>query len=139
MDRDIKKQILNRLKTVEGHTRGLQRMVEDEQYCVDIVHQVLAVQRALDKVNALILENHLATCVTTAIRGEQPSERERVIHELVGLFTDSPLALGRASTAGPAAVEEPTTVPRASGQPIAGCACGRGHAQGRGPEGESTT
>jgi CsoR family transcriptional regulator, copper-sensing transcriptional repressor len=82
-----KKAVIDRLKTVEGHTRGLQRMVESGYYCVDILRQVLAVQRALDRVNAIILENHLQTCVTTAIRGELPSEREQVIHELVALFT----------------------------------------------------
>jgi DNA-binding FrmR family transcriptional regulator len=87
MNADIKKQLVNRLRTIEGHTRGLERMVEADQYCVDILHQALAIQRALDRVNAIIIENHLQTCVTTAIRGEEPSERERVIHELVALFT----------------------------------------------------
>jgi len=95
MDATLKRQILARLKTVEGHTRGVHRMVEEEQYCIDILRQTLAVQRSLDKVNALLLENHLATCVTTAIRSEQQGERERVIRELVGLFTHSPLPLAK--------------------------------------------
>ena len=89
MDPIVQGQLLSRLKTVEGHVRGLQRMVEEEQYCVDILRQSVAVQRALDKVNGLLLEHHLDNCVTTAIRGEEPAERERVIRELVRLFTDA--------------------------------------------------
>jgi CsoR family transcriptional regulator, copper-sensing transcriptional repressor len=88
MNIEIKTQLLNRLKTVEGQVRGLQRMVDGEQYCIDILRQVTAAQRALDKVNAVLLENHLETCVTTAIRSDQQSERERVIRELVVLFTE---------------------------------------------------
>lgn len=84
-----KKKILNRLKSIEGHVRGVQRMVEEDKYCIDILKQTLAVQRALDKVNALILENHLETCVTTAIQGDDPSERERVITELLDVFETS--------------------------------------------------
>ncbi len=61
-------------------------MVENDDYCVDIVKQSLAVQRALDKVNGLILESHLQTCVTTAIRGDEPQERERVVRELLEVF-----------------------------------------------------
>ncbi len=82
----MKKQLLNRLRSIEGHVRGIERMVENDHYCVDIIKQSLAVQRALDKVNGLILESHLQTCVTTAIRGDEPQERERVIGELLEVF-----------------------------------------------------
>ena len=78
--------ILNRLKSVEGHVRGIQRMVEHGDYCIDIVHQVLAVQRALHKVNTRVLERHLHTCFTTAIRGDEPEARERVIGEMMDVF-----------------------------------------------------
>jgi len=81
--------LLNRLKTIEGHVRGIQRMVEDEAYCVDILKQTKAIQRALDKFNSLVLEGHLAGCVTTAIRGDSSAERERVIHELLQVFEAS--------------------------------------------------
>jgi len=84
-----KKKILNRLKSIEGHVGGVHRMVEEDKYCIDILKQTLAVQRAIDKVNALILENHLETCVTTAIQGDDPSERERVITELLDVFETS--------------------------------------------------
>ncbi len=78
--------IVNRLKSIEGHVRGLQRMVHEGAYCMDIISQNLAVQRALEKVNSLILERHLHTCVTTAIRGDDRDERERVINEILAVF-----------------------------------------------------
>jgi len=81
-----KQQLLNRLKTVEGHVRGVQRMIEDDAYCIDILKQTQAIQRALEKFNSLILANHLNGCVTIALRGEQPDERERVVHELLQVF-----------------------------------------------------
>ena len=77
---------MNRLKTIEGHVRGVQRMVDDDAYCIDIIKQTQAIQRALDKFNSIILENHLNGCVTTAIRSEQPEERERVVTELLQVF-----------------------------------------------------
>ena len=79
-------EIVRRLRSVEGHVRGVERMVEDGEYCVDIVHQILAVQRALKKVGWLVLDRHLHTCVTSAIRGEEPSQRERVLDEILQLF-----------------------------------------------------
>jgi DNA-binding FrmR family transcriptional regulator len=78
--------ILNRLKSIAGHVRGIERMVENGEYCIDIVNQILAVQRALQKVNGLVLNRHLHTCATTAIRGDDPDERERVISEIMGVF-----------------------------------------------------
>jgi DNA-binding FrmR family transcriptional regulator len=86
---ESKQQLLNRLKSVEGHVRGIQRMVEDDEYCVNVIKQTLAVQRALEKFNSIILERHLQGCVTTAIRGEDAAERERVIHELLQVFETS--------------------------------------------------
>jgi len=83
---DQDQDIINRLKSIEGHVRGVQRMVDEEAYCIDIINQNLAVQRALEKVNSLILERHLQTCVTTAIRGDDAAERERVITEIMTVF-----------------------------------------------------
>ena len=80
------KMLMNRLKSVEGHVRGVERMVEQGDYCIDIIRQIQAIQRALDKVNSLILEHHLETCVTTAIQGNDPAERERVIREIAQIF-----------------------------------------------------
>jgi DNA-binding FrmR family transcriptional regulator len=83
---EVTTNILNRLKSIEGHVRGIERMVESGEYCVDIVNQILAVQRALQKVNGMVLDRHLHTCVTTAIRGDNADERERVIDEIMGVF-----------------------------------------------------
>ena len=81
--------ILNRWKSIEGHARGVEKMIEDDAYCVDILKQTLAIQGAIEKVNGLILEDHLQSCVTTAIRGDDSAERERVISELMDVFKGS--------------------------------------------------
>lgn len=86
MAEEHKQGIINRLKSIEGHVRGVQRMVDEDLYCIDIINQNLAVQRALEKVNGLILERHLQTCVTSAIQGDDPAERERVIAEIMNVF-----------------------------------------------------
>ena len=86
MNAEAKKEVLARLKSIEGHVRGIQRMVEEDSYCIDIMKQVLAIQSALDKVNSHLLERHLQTCVTTAIRGEDARDRERVMRELLEVF-----------------------------------------------------
>jgi len=75
-----------RLKTVEGHIRGIQRMVEDETYCIDVIRQIQAVQGALSKISSGILEEHLHSCLTTAVRGDDPDERERVLQEIIDVF-----------------------------------------------------
>ncbi len=78
--------MIKRLKTVEGHIRGIQRMLQEDAYCIDIIRQVQAVESALNKINAAILEAHLNSCLITAVRGENAAERERVLHELVDVF-----------------------------------------------------
>ena len=75
-----------RLKTIEGHIRGIQRMLDEDAYCIDIIKQVQAVQAALNKVNSLILDEHLDACLTTAVRGEDPVAREKVLGELSEVF-----------------------------------------------------
>ena len=77
---------LRRLKTVEGHLRGIIRMVEDDAYCIDVIRQIQAVEAALNKVSAQILEGHLNSCVITAIEGQDQSERERVLKEITEVF-----------------------------------------------------
>ena len=73
---------LRRLKTVEGHIRGIERMVEEEAYCIDVIRQIQAVQSALNKVSKIILEEHLNSCLITAVRGEDDEERERLLQEI---------------------------------------------------------
>ena len=75
-----------RLKNVEGHLRGIVRMMDEDAYCIDVIQQIQAVQAALNKISAMILEEHLNSCVITAIRGEDPGERERVLKEITGVF-----------------------------------------------------
>jgi DNA-binding FrmR family transcriptional regulator len=77
---------LKRLRIVEGHLKGVIRMVEEDAYCIDIIRQIQAVEAALNKVSTQILENHLNSCVTIAIRGEDPTERERVMKEITDVF-----------------------------------------------------
>jgi DNA-binding FrmR family transcriptional regulator len=77
---------LKRLKIIEGHMRGVIRMMEEDAYCIDVIRQIQAIQAALNKVSTGILEDHLNSCVTTAIRGEDPAERERVLKEITDVF-----------------------------------------------------
>ncbi len=84
-----KAKALSRLRTIEGHIRGVTRMMEEDAYCIDILHQTLAVQRAIDKLNRDILENHLQSCVKEAMQGKSNERRERVIGELLNIFTAS--------------------------------------------------
>jgi DNA-binding FrmR family transcriptional regulator len=81
--------VIRRLQSIDGHVRGIQRMVEEDQYCIDVIKQIDAVQAALRKVQEIILDNHLHTCVTTAIRGDDPERREAVIDEILGVFAVS--------------------------------------------------
>jgi DNA-binding FrmR family transcriptional regulator len=78
--------VLKRLKNAEGHLHGVVRMMEEDAYCIDIIRQIQAVQAALNRVSAMILEDHLNSCVITAIRGENPDERERVLKEITDIF-----------------------------------------------------
>jgi CsoR family transcriptional regulator, copper-sensing transcriptional repressor len=89
MDDHTKAGVLRRLQSAEGHMRGIQRMVEEDKYCIDVIKQIGAVQAALSKVQEIILDEHLHTCVTTAIRGDDAERREAVIDEIMGVFSIS--------------------------------------------------
>lgn len=80
---------IRRLKIAEGHLRGIQRMLENGDYCIDIIRQIQAVQSALNKVSAQILDGHLNSCLISAVRGDDPAERERVLKELMDVFEAS--------------------------------------------------
>jgi len=75
-----------RLKTVEGHIAGIRRMIDQGEYCIDVIRQIQAVQSALNKVSKIILEDHMNSCLITAVRGEDPKERERVLEEIAEVF-----------------------------------------------------
>jgi DNA-binding FrmR family transcriptional regulator len=86
LDTAAKEKILARLRSIEGHIGGILRMVQDDAYCIDVLKQTRAVQGAIERVDALLLERHLNHCVSTAIRSDDPDERERVIRELLDVF-----------------------------------------------------
>ncbi|MBI4770381.1 MAG: metal-sensitive transcriptional regulator [Chloroflexi bacterium] len=77
---------LRRLKSIAGHVKGIERMVTEGAYCIDVIKQIQAVQAALNKVSANILDGHLHSCLPTAVRGEDPDERERVLKEIADVF-----------------------------------------------------
>ncbi|MEE9508641.1 MAG: metal-sensitive transcriptional regulator [Anaerolineales bacterium] len=83
MERD---EVMLRLKNVEGHVGGILRMVEKDAYCIDLIRQIQAVQAALSKVSSKILNNHLNSCLITAVRGDDPLERERVLKEIAEVY-----------------------------------------------------
>ena len=80
---------LDRMKNIEGHIRGIQKMMTEDAYCIDVIRQIQAVQAALNKVSGIVLEDHLNSCLTTAIRGDDPKERERVLKEISDVFNAS--------------------------------------------------
>ena len=81
-----KKKTLHRLQIIEGHVRAVQRMIEDDAYCIDVIRQINAVQSALSKVSQAVLEEHLSHCVTEAVRGDDTLRREQVLTEISDLF-----------------------------------------------------
>ena len=81
-----KGKVRGRLRRIEGQVQGLQRMVEADAYCVDILLQVSAVQGALEQVEKLLLGRHIESCVTDAIRSGSKSERQQKIDELLDVF-----------------------------------------------------
>ncbi len=86
MEARAKTEAINRLRSIAGHVRGIERMLEEDTYCIDVMKQVLAVQAALGRLNEFILETHLNTCVIDAIKGSDPQARERVLDEIADVF-----------------------------------------------------
>lgn len=86
MDAQAKKSVANRLKRIEGQVAGIRRMVEEDRYCVDVMTQVSAVVSALRGVEDLVMQNHLHTCVTDAIKGDDADEKNAKIDELLSVI-----------------------------------------------------
>ncbi|HMH58734.1 MAG TPA: metal-sensitive transcriptional regulator [Galbitalea sp.] len=82
---DIKKRALHRSRILQGQLRGLEKMIDNEDYCVDIITQSLAVQKSLRSLNKLIVENHLRTHVTDMFEAGG-DEREAAVTELLTVF-----------------------------------------------------
>ena len=86
VDPELKRSVLNRLKRIEGQIRGLQRMVEEERYCADVITQVSSVQEALRGTARSLLHNHLKHCATQALRSGDPGQAEAMYSELMELM-----------------------------------------------------
>ena len=83
IDADTKAKALGRLRRIEGQVQGIQRMVEEDKYCVDILLQLSAVQGALTQVSRLLLARHIESCVKEALTSGTKEDRGRKIEELV--------------------------------------------------------
>ena len=86
MNTQTQQDAIQRIASAAGHLRGIERMLADDAYCIDVIKQIQAVQAALSKVSTLLLDNHLRTCVTTAIQGDDADERERMLQEITSVF-----------------------------------------------------
>lgn len=86
MDKEIKTKLANRLKRIEGQVRGLQRMVEEEKYCIDVIDQSSAVRSALSGVEDLMLENHLSEHV---IHQMKQGQEQTAVDEIISVFKKS--------------------------------------------------
>jgi DNA-binding FrmR family transcriptional regulator len=85
VDPEIKRAVLTRLRRIEGQVRGLQKMVDEERYCADVLMQVSSVQEALRGVSRSLLHNHLKHCATEAIRSSDPERASAMYEELLDL------------------------------------------------------
>lgn len=86
IDENVEKASLERLAKIEGQIKGIEKMIEDRRYCIDVITQIAAAEAALHKVSELILENHLETCVTQAFRSRDEKERKTKVDELMEVY-----------------------------------------------------
>ena len=83
MQDSLRGEVLKRLRFIEGHLEGVRRMIEKDEYCVDVLKQTHAVRKAIEKVEALMLEGHLRTCV---VEGMRDGRQDQVVSELMALY-----------------------------------------------------
>lgn len=83
---DIKKRASHRTKIIEGQIKGLQKMIDNEQYCMDILTQSLAIQKSLASLNKLIVENHITTHITDMLSSGEEKEQAKALEELLNLY-----------------------------------------------------
>lgn len=86
LSQNPKKQLIHRINYIIGHMEGIKKMLAKDRYCIDIIKQNEAVVAAVDKINELILKNHLDTCVTKVIEGRDKKEKSQKLKELLELF-----------------------------------------------------
>lgn len=87
MNEEQKKRAVSRLKRIEGQVRGLQKMVESDRYCIDILMQTAAVVSAIHGFEDVVMEQHLSTCVTDAIRSGDPDLKQQKINEIMDVLS----------------------------------------------------
>jgi len=87
MDDETKVKALGRLRRIEGQVQGIQRMVEEEKDCVDILLQLTAVEGAVEQVQRLLLGRHIESCVADAIRSGSTRDRQKKVDELLEVFS----------------------------------------------------
>ena len=87
IDDETKVKALGRLRRIEGQVQGIQRMVEEEKYCVDILLQLTAVEGAVEQVQRLLLGRHIESCVADAIRSGSTRDRQKKVDELIEVFS----------------------------------------------------
>ncbi|MDQ3159145.1 MAG: metal-sensing transcriptional repressor [bacterium] len=83
---ELKQRSLQRAKILEGQMRGLHKMIDKEEYCMDILAQSLAIQKSISSLNKLIVENHLRTHVKDSLGSIDNGEQEKAMEELLGLY-----------------------------------------------------
>jgi len=83
---DIKRRALHRSKILQGQLKGLEKMIEKEEYCLDILTQSLAIQKSLSSLNKLVLENHLKTHIPEKLASKSEKVQKEAIDELLGLY-----------------------------------------------------
>jgi DNA-binding FrmR family transcriptional regulator len=86
MDTRTEQAALRRLARVEGQVKGLQRMVKDRRYCIEIIQQVAASKKALEQVGLLIMRNHIDTCVSKSIRAQAGEEKVAELMQTIHRF-----------------------------------------------------
>lgn len=86
LNAETKRKALGRLRRIQGQVQGLQRMIGDDAYCVDILLQISAVQGALEQVRKLLLGRHIESCVADAVRSGSRGERQKKVDELLDVF-----------------------------------------------------
>ncbi len=86
LDAAVRKKVVARLRRVEGQVAALQRMLDEDEYCVDVLIQISAAQGALGKVGEIVLSSHIETCVREAFERGEESERLEKIEELMDVF-----------------------------------------------------
>lgn len=89
MDGQTKKAVQQRLTSAAGHLQDIERMIGEDACCIDTIRQIQAVQAALQKVNTLLLARHLHTCMSEAVNGAEPLERESLFQEVTNVFSMS--------------------------------------------------